>query len=231
MKIVVKIGGSIFFTGADNVTINMSLVQEFASSIKKLVEKGHVVNVVVGGGKIARKYINAVKKISRNETSADVIGADVARLNARVLIAALGDLAWKEPPRDFRELSIALESGKIVVCGGLQPGQSTDAVSALLAEYICADFLIKTTDVDKVYNKDPKKYSDAVPLDRITVEMLEKLINGNKLKGAGEYALFDSTALNIIKRSRINTIFINGFKPSHLTECIKNESIGTRLIF
>ena len=139
MKIVVSVGGSV---------LARTLVAEkfigYASAIKEISRKGSVF-IVTGGGLAARNYIAVARELGADEASCDLIGIELTRLNARLLISALGDDAYYEPPLNYKEAKNAGLTGKIVVMGGVTPGQTTDAVSAILAEYIGADLLVNAT--------------------------------------------------------------------------------------
>lgn len=221
MKVVVKIGGHLFPSRLDT-----DKIRTFVELLGKLKNKGHRLVVVTGGGKEARKYIEASRILGGSETTGDLIGIMVSRINARILISGLGDDAYLEPPTDLEEVRKAFETGKIVVLGGLQPGQSTNAVGILSAEAVQADLFINATDVDGVYTEDPKKVSEAKKLDVVEVDELLKITLEGGLK-AGSYKLFDLLAVKTVKRSGIKTVIIDGRTPENIERVINGEKIGT----
>ncbi|MHA1212537.1 MAG: UMP kinase [Candidatus Heimdallarchaeota archaeon] len=227
---VVKIGGSLLFN--DKEQINQNLISNYAKTIRNVfTEKKVKCAIVVGGGKLARKYIASSRALGATEAYNDLVGIEVAKLNARLLIGALGDLAYPDPPSSFQEFqAIFNTTDRIIVCGGFQPGQSTNAVAALIAEMTHAQKLINLTNVDGVYSDDPNKKSGAKLLDKITVkDFASKLLaEGTK---AGYYPLFDYTALQIISRSKIPLHFINGEDPNNLIKAQTNASIGTLVTY
>lgn len=182
--------------------------------------------IVTGGGKEARKYIKAARALGGSETICDLIGIMVTRINARILISGLGTDAYLEPPTYLEEVRKAFETGKIVVLGGLQPGQSTNAVGILSAEAVGADLFINATDVDGVYTEDPKRVSEAKKLDVIEVDELLKIVVEGELQ-AGSYKLFDLLAVKTVKRSGIKTVIIDGRVPENIERIINGEKIGT----
>jgi uridylate kinase len=117
--------------------------------------------VVTGGGQIARFYINTARKLGLDESSLDLMGIDVSRLNAKLLISSLGSHVYPNVPKSLDEISNFIESNKIIVSGGLHPGQSTNATSALIAEKIKANQFINATDVEGIYDSDPRKNQNA----------------------------------------------------------------------
>lgn len=225
MKLSVKIGGFAFKEG-----LEAPLLKAYSDEIRKLSEEGHQIVIVTGGGAIARRYINTSRILGASEALCDELGVEVSRINALLLLSSLWDTAYRRVPRSLEEALIAVKPGQPVVMGGLQPGQSTNAVAAMMAELINADLLVNLTDVEGVYTKDPKIYGSARLLEDVTIDELEDILLEQDLK-AGEYKLMDLLALKIIKRGRIKTIIVSGLNPKNLRKAILNERIGTRIIF
>ena len=223
MKIVVAIGGSILLKEYD-----CKKFQEYSAILKDLAAE-HELFVVVGGGKPAREYIGVVRDLVAGEAQCDDIGIEVTRINAKLLLSALGDAAYQRVPHNFQEALEFSASGKIIVMGGTEPAHSTDAVSAILAEYIQADKLINLTSVDGMYTKDPNKFDDAELVPEITATDLLEFLSGKDVK-AGTYEFFDTTAVQMIKRSSLETVITNGFEPENLIKAVNGESVGTRVL-
>ena len=198
--------------------------------LNKLRKKNHEITVVAGGGANARLYIQAAKKLGSDESYCDDIGIHFARLNAKLLISALGNDAYPIVAENTTELRAQHISEKIIVMGGLQPGQSTNAVAAIAAEIVGADLLVNGTDVDGVYTDDPKLYPDAKKLDEISIAQLLEIIVKVK-SSAGGYKLLDPVAVKIIERSKIPTIILDLRDPRNLIAAIEGNKIGTRIRF
>lgn len=223
MKIVIKVGGSAIAPGLD-----AKRFKEYADVIGELA-KEHTVLVVVGGGKPARDYIAVSKELKANNSILDYIGIGVSRLNARLLISALGDLAYPEPPYDYQQAGLAMYSGKVVVMGGVVPGQTTDAVAAILAEYVYADLLIRTTSVDGVFTADPKVDRSAKKIDSMTSQELLDMVTRMEMT-AGANNIFDMLGAQIVKRSRITMIVVNGNDPKNILAAVSGKAIGTKIM-
>ena len=223
MRIVAAIGGSILLQD-----YNAERFREYAKLLKEQSEE-HEIFVVVGGGRPARDYIGVVRDLGAGEAKCDDIGIEVTRVNAKLLLLALGDAAYQKVPHNFQEALEYSATGKIIVMGGTEPAHSTDAVSAILAEYVQADLLINLTAVDGLYTKDPKKFDDAELIEEITASDMMGIISGNEVK-AGTYEFIDTTAIQMIKRSNLETVIANGNDPQNLIRAIKGEKIGTRVI-
>jgi uridylate kinase len=214
-KVVIKLSGSIFSEERNKDTIKR--YAEMLTDINIDVQP----IVIAGGGKIARHYINLARDLGSDEASLDIMGIEVSRLNAKLLITALGEQAYSQVPKNLDEVTIATESGKIVIVGGLHPGQSTNATSALIAEKVRAFRFLNATDVDGIYDLDPNTSRNAKLLNEITVnECMEILKDGSSM--AGTYDLMDIVALKVIERSKIPTRVLR----SDITN-IKNAIIGT----
>ncbi|WP_407391142.1 UMP kinase [Methanobrevibacter sp.] len=223
MKIVIAIGGSILLKEYD-----CKKFQEYSAILKDLADE-HELFVVVGGGKPAREYISVVRDLGAGEAQCDDIGIEVTRINAKLMLSALGDAAYQRVPHNFQEALEFSATGKIVVMGGTEPAHSTDAVSAILAEYVQADKLINLTSVDGMYTKDPNKFDDAELVPEITATDLLEFLSGKDVK-AGTYEFFDMTAVQMIKRSNLETVITNGFEPENLIKAVNGENIGTRVL-
>jgi uridylate kinase len=197
-RIVIKLSGSIFSQDLHNTSI-----KKYAEMLSHISKKVHPI-VITGGGNIARLYINLARSLGSDEATLDIMGIEVSRLNARLLIIALNGLAYSQVPTDLEKVAIAVESGKIVVVGGLHPGQSTNATSALIAEKIKASKFLNATDVDGIYNSDPNTNKNSKLFKEVTIEQCMKILQSGSSM-AGTYDLMDIVALKVIERSNIST--------------------------
>ena len=225
MRAVLKIGGSLLYDNDGHIRVDR--LREYADSIKSLVKDGHSLVIVVGGGKPARVYISAARLLGANEAQCDWLGIKAARNNAELLSAALGDLAYPRIIEDYDELEVAVNLGKVVLLGGMVPGQSTNAVAAASAELIQADMLFNATNVDGVYDRNPKE-KGAKKLDNVDITQLREILSTEGTK-AGQYNLFDPVAIGIVERSKIPTVIFNGNNPENLRKVFNKEKIGTRI--
>ncbi len=184
--------------------------------------------VVAGGGKVARHYIDLARDLGSDEATLDIIGIEVSRLNAKLMIAALGDRAYSAVPSDLEAVAAAADTGKIVVTGGLHPGQSTNATAALIAEKVKASKFLNATDVEGIYDTDPNKNKNAKLFKEITVKKcLELLASENS--AAGSYDLMDIVALKVIQRSRIPTVVLKS-DVAAIRNAIDGRATGTRIL-
>ena len=222
MNIVVKIGGHLISTKDG---INTDLFKKYSRLLSEIYDGGRWC-VVIGGGEEARRYVDAARDMGINESICDLIAVKVTRINALLLASLLGEKAVQRIPESLEELIQYSSKGRIIVMGGLQPGQSTIAVSALAAEAINADKLIVATDVDGIYTDDPKLNPEARLLEEVTLSRLMKIVEKTSHR-AGEYKLIDMVAYKILSRSSIQTIYLNGKDPENVRKAIMGEKIGT----
>ncbi len=219
MMLVYSLGGSIL-AGQDAQGL-----KSYASELIDL-SKEHKIYVVVGGGKIAREYIGKARALGASEIFCDQIGIGATKLNAALLIAALGGEANQEIPASYSEA--ASSAARIVVMGGLYPGQTTDAVSALLAEQVRADKLIIATSVDGVYTADPETDPSARKLSSMTPRELVQMAMGTEMV-AGSRSPIDPVAAKIIERSQIPTAVVLGKEISNLKKGALGHHTGTEI--
>jgi uridylate kinase len=221
MRIIVRIGGSVVAS-----PINTELMSKYADIIKTVKNQGHEVVVVVGGGALAREFIGIAKNLGLDTAAQDEIAISCSRLFAQLFLKKLGDSACSKVAITLDDAEECLGEGNVVVMGGLKPGITTDAVAALVAERVNAELLVKGTDQNGVYDKDPRKNPDAVKLDRLSVEELAKVFEHNEHK-AGIHQIIDPEAIKVLKRKRLKIVVVNGFVPENILAAIKGENVGT----
>jgi uridylate kinase len=202
-------------------------LKRYARMLSEISEKVQPV-VVAGGGKLARDYISTARSLGSDEASLDILGIEVSRLNARLMIIALGDHAYPVVPEDLEQVSKAVTAGKIVVTGGLHPGQSTNATAALIAEKVKASKFLNATDVNGIYDSDPNKNENARLFNEITVRRCIDLL-ASEDSTAGGYDLMDIVALKVIERSKIPTVVLKS-DPAVIKKAISHTAVGTRII-
>ncbi|MEM0047679.1 MAG: UMP kinase [Ignisphaera sp.] len=221
-KVLLKLSGKIVNPDSPE------LIERYVQAIIRAVDSGRRIAVVVGGGQQARTYIRCARALRLNNAQADMIGIEIARINALLLAYALGDYAYVPIPRSIEDVQRAWSTGKVVVVGGLQPGQSTAAVAAVVAETLGIRRMLYATDVDGVYDKDPKRFPDAKRFDSISIDVLGQVMS--QRFEAGGYELLDPIAVQVIKRSCIEVVVFNGFDSGNFERILSGEVVGTRIV-
>ena len=220
-KLVIKLSGKVF------AIEESKKLKDYATFF---VKKSKICQpiIIAGGGKIARYFINHARSSGADESTLDELGIEISRLNARLLIYALKGKAYPHPPTNLAEVKLAVDSGLIVVTGGLHPGQSTNATAALIAEKVHATEFLNATDVDGIYDSDPNKNKNAKKFKRIELKNLRNLLV-HEDSIAGGYDLMDIVALKVIERSKIKTRIIKSDIKT-IEKAMKGLSTGTEII-
>jgi len=212
-KVVISLGGSILIP-----SLEQNRIQQYVSVLRDIASRCHLF-VVVGGGGEARRYIGAARSLGIDEGTADEIGILITRLNATMLVAAMGDDAYPRVAENHAEAKKFAEHRKCVVMGGITPGQTTDAVAAVLAERVRADVFINVTSVDGIYSADPKKNKKAVRYDHLTPHQLIGIV-GKAQMVAGLNTVLDIIAARVVERSKIPLVVLDGTDPENLRSAV-----------
>ncbi|MFA5221547.1 MAG: UMP kinase [Methanoregula sp.] len=219
--VVISLGGSILIPTLEN-----NRIKDYVPVLEAIAAK-HRLLVVVGGGGEARRYIDVVRALGIDEGTSDEIGILVTRLNATMLVAALGNAAYPAVATSHSDAKKFAESGKIVIMGGITPGQTTDAVAAVLAECVHADVFINVTSVPGVYDKDPKTNAEAKHFATLTPAGLLDIVGSVGLC-AGSHAPLDIIAARIVERSHIPLVVLDGTNPKNLSDAVlRGKFTGT----
>lgn len=210
MRLVVKIGGSL------SIGENGPKPEYFRELFPVLNQIKHNQAIIsIGGGALVRKYFNSVKEFLSNEQM-EWIAVDLFRANVRFLSYNID----KPPLFSLEELNEKSEG----VIGAIKPGRSSDANAAHAAKIIRADYFIKMTNVDGIYEKDPAIFPDSKMLRTLK---FEDLLDYSQPGSPGNYGILDKTAMQIIIDNKIKTAIINGKNPENLLRFLEGEEIGT----
>ena len=221
MKLVLKISGKFFDDG------NIESLIQLKKTVKQIINENNRLAIVSGGGATARKYIKIARELGVNEAYLDLLGIWASRLNAYLLAFILSDISYMKVPENIEEFIEKWESGKVVITGGFQPGQSTATVAALVSEAINADYLVLATNVDGVYDKDPRYHNDAKLIPRLDTTTLRRVLESSQSVKAGTYELLDPLAIKIIERSKIKVVVMNYRKLDKVLEIVKGKEVGS----
>jgi len=212
MKLVVKIGGSLCF---DEDGPMKSYFLRLLPVLRK-VKKNNQLIVAIGGGRQNRRFYRSIEEFHLTDEQKEWIAIDMLRANARFLAYLLR----MEPLFSIEEIGRSKEG----VISGIAPGRSTDANAAEAAAIIRADLLVKLTNVDGIYNRDPNRFKGASKLDYVRFSELKKYSKSGK---PGSYGILDGTAMDIIVKNKIRTVVMSGEDPRDLLGLLKGRTVGT----
>lgn len=225
-RILLKLSGEVL-AGSKVTGIDDETVVKICKSVKDVADLGVEVGIVVGGGNFWRGRTSEHMDRAR----ADHIGMLATAMNSLALCDALEQLGADvrvQTAIEMRQIAEPyirnrairhLEKGRIVIfgCGTGSPFFSTDTAAALRAVEINADVLLKATNVDGVYDKDPNKYDDAVKYDEVLFR--DAL--------ARDIKVMDSTAFSLCKDNDMSILVFNLTDPENVVRVVKGEAIGT----
>ncbi len=225
-RVLLKLSGEVL-AGEKGTGIDFNKVTEVCRRVKECVDMGEQIAIVVGGGNFWRGRSSG----EMDRTRADHMGMLATTINALALADALEQLgvtARVQTAIEMRQVAEPyirnkairhLEKGRVVIfgCGTGNPFFSTDTAAALRAAEIGADVIFKATNVDGVYDSDPKKNPDAKKFDTLTHhEVLQMRLN-----------VMDSTAASLCMDNNIKILVFNLNDPDNIVRAVLGEHNGT----
>lgn len=225
-RILLKLSGE-SLAGSKGTGIDFDKVLDICREIVEVSASGVEVAIVVGGGNFWRGRSNT----QMDRCTSDYIGMLGTTMNALAIGDAfkqLGQAVRVQTGVEMRQIAEYyikdraikhLTNNRVVVfgCGTGSPFFSTDTAAALRAAEINAEALLKATNVDGIYTKDPKKYNDAEKINEITyMDVLNKKLN-----------VMDTTATSLCMDNDIPIIVFNINKDGNLKKVVEGKKIGT----
>ena len=225
-RILLKVSGEAL-AGSKGAGFDQPTMDAICQGVKEAYKEGVQIGIVVGGGNFWRGRSSG----KMEHTCADKIGMLATVMNALALADSLKQAGLpaqvmtsvampQVAPTFTSEAAVAaLEAGNVVVFGGGTgcPFFSTDTASALRGLEIGADAMFKATMVDGVYDKDPKKYPDAVRYDTLTFsKVLEDRLQ-----------VMDGTAATLCRENKLDIFVFDLSDPSNIARAVRGEVVGT----
>lgn len=225
-RVMLKLSGEALL-GQQDYGVDAAVVKDFCQQLVEINEMGVAVAVEIGGGNIYR-WRNAQAGVSREV--ADMMGMMGSVMNALNFsdiggekIKALSSLSIPTALNDYtiRKTNKYLTEGKIVVIGGGTGDQfsTTDTGAALHALQLECEVVLKGTDVDGVYDNDPKENSQAKKYDQVSYnEVLTQKLN-----------VMDMTAFALCRENNMPVVVFNALVEENIKKVVLGEKIGTRI--
>lgn len=222
---IISLGGSLI---VPSTGIDSQFLKNFRKLILERIKNGDRFYLIAGGGSTARNYISAASKVVKvTSEDLDWLGIHTTRLNAHLLRTIFREQAHPQIIKSPTFHVDCLE--KIIVAGGWRPGWSTDYVATVLAQEYDIVTIINLSNIDYVYNKDPRKFSDAKKLEKINWPDFRKMV-GNKWD-PGLNAPFDPIAAQKAEKLGLEVVIMNGKNLTNLKKFFTTgKFIGTTIV-
>jgi len=224
-RILVKFSGEAL-AGENGFGIDTSILKFIAEEIKTLINSGVEVGIVIGGGNIIRG-VSAAKDGIIKRTSGDYMGMLSTVINSVAMQEALEHVGMEVRVQSaikmeaicetfiVRRAQRHLQKGRIVIfaAGTGDPYFTTDTAATLRAIEIDSDMIIKATKVDGVYDKDPKKFLDAIKLNELSYERAME----DSIK------VMDDTSIALAKDNKLPIVVCNMFVKNNLLDIVNGD--------
>ncbi|MCR4326157.1 MAG: UMP kinase [Candidatus Roizmanbacteria bacterium] len=217
--IVMSVGGSLIVPESG---VNVSFLTKLNSFIRKNSTRNRRFILVAGGGTTARNYINGGRGVVHKITNDDLdwLGIHSTRLNAHLLRTIFRDIAHPRIIENY-ERKIFNPNESVIIAGGWKPGWSTDYCAALLAKDYNAHLIVNLSNIYYVFNKDPKKFPDAIRIEKTTWDYYETLVGTKWTPGLS--TPFDPIASQLAKKAGLSVIVTKGDDFANLQHLIDGD--------
>jgi uridylate kinase len=221
--IVLSLGGSIIAPDK----INVDFLKKLKKLLVKKISEDKRFIIVTGGGRIAREYQQSAGKVTKlTNDDLDWLGIHATRLNAHLVRTIFRDYAHpvinKNPTETFGFKE------PMLIASGWKPGFSTDFDAVKLAEAYGATKVINMTNIDYVYDIDPRKSNQAKPLEKINWQDYRKLVGDRWNPGSN--APFDPIASKMAEKLKIQVVVLNGNDLKNFNKCLEQKKFKGTVI-
>jgi uridylate kinase len=231
-RVILKLSGEAFgFGGKAGSGISIDETLQIARTLKKVVDTGVELLVVVGGGNILRGARFAAGGEIIQESTAHYMGMLATVLNGQALMSALESLGCEvrlqsairmdiiaEPYLPRRALRHLEKERVVILAGGTgNPFVTTDSAAALRGVELQADILMKATNVEGIYSEDPNINPHAAFYDKLTFERVIK----------GDLRVMDMQAISTCREGKLPILVFNFKTEGNIERAIAGHPIGT----
>lgn len=227
-RVLLKLSGEML-GGSSQRGIDFKLLDKLAAEIKKIGQAGIQIAIVIGGGNYWR--YRDFKDSNIDRVNSDYLGMLATMINSVALqdelrsigvkVSVLSALPVERLVESFsaRRARELMANGEIVICAGGtgNPFCTTDSAAALRAGELECEIILKATNVDYAYDKDPSEFKDAIPFKKISFdEVLERKLG-----------IMDLGAISLAREAKTPIVVFNLNKPQNMLEIVSGKAIGT----
>jgi uridylate kinase len=224
--VIISLGGSLIVPDE----IDWKFVKNFKKLIEKYIRKKYKFIIITGGGKTAREYIEAASKIGGiTDDDKDWIGIHATRMNAHFMRTVLRKYAHpriNKNPHGLEDFYNFKES--VLIAAGWRPGFSTDYDAVVIARYFKVKNIINFSNIDYVFDKDPRKFKNAKPIKNISWKDFCKMVGSKWSPGLN--APFDPIASKLADENKLEVVIMNGKNMKNLENYLNGRKFKGTII-
>lgn len=224
--IVISLGGSLIYPKEG---LNIDFLNAFNKLIRREVVRGAHFFIICGGGRVCRNYQQAARDVLGKipDEDMDWLGIHTTRMNAQLLRTIFADICYPKVIYHYDEKEPAIEQ-PVVIAAGWKPGWSTDYCATLLAKEYQVSNIINLSNIDVVYDKDPQKYPNAKPIEKISWADFTKLV-GDKWS-PGVNLPFDPVATKLAQELDLTVFIVKGSDITNLGRLLNGKPFRGTII-
>lgn len=222
--IVFSLGGSLIAPK----DIDTKFLAGFRRLILQFVRRGNRAIIICGGGNTARLYAGAARALNPRATTTDLdwLGIEATKLNAWLVRDIFGSAAEHkllyDPTRKIKTTK------RLIIGSGWKPGCSSDKDAVLAARTFGVTTVVNLSNIDYVYDRDPRKYPSAKPLPRLTWREFQRLVGTTWKPGA--HAPFDPVASQLARRYGQTLVVMRGSNLNNLEKFLSDKTFRGTLV-
>ena len=222
---IISLGGSLVAPDG----IDLAFIRTFRELVLGEVKAGKRFIITVGGGKVCRRYQAAASELGVvHQEALDWIGIRVLSLNAELIRAIFGESAHQKVIIEPPELRTA--SKPVVIFGAKAPGHSTDFDAVEAARETGARKVVNLSNIDFVYDKDPRKFPDAKKTERATWKECRAIIPPPEKWSPGLNSPFDPIAAKRAEELSLEVVIMNGNNLKNLEDYLEGKAFKGTVI-
>ena len=221
---VISLGGSLIIPNGGPDT---TLLKNFRETILRFVGDNHRFFIVTGGGMTTRAYQKAARRIvDLPDEDIDWLGIHVTHLNGHLLRTIFRDKAHVKVLTHYSEKEDISEP--ITIAAGWKPGHSTDYDAVMFAQLYGSNTVINLSNIPYVYDKDPNKFNDAIPLKEVSWGDFRKIV-GDRW-APGDNLPFDPIASKEAQKSNLKVVVMDGQNLQNFENFLENKEFEGTII-
>jgi uridylate kinase len=225
-RVIISLGGSLIVPDG----IDWVFLKAFKEFVEREIALGREFIIVSGGGKTCRSYVEAASKAAPvSAEDQDWIGIHATRLNAQLLRTILRDHAYPRintNPHDLEDFYVAKDP--VLIAAGWRPGFSTDYDAVLLGKYLDVKRIINLSNIEYVYDKDPKKNQDAKKFERLGWADFRVLVGDAWIPAMN--SPFDPIASKLAEEEHMEVAIMSGSNLGNVSRYLAGESFTGTII-